>query len=127
MGDNPRGTDATAFGALAGVLTPFFVARLRDQAEQFANLTAYVDRMMLQYYRLDAAAAGRVNGDCLQCAAGGSPFSAASSDSSSAMRASRAANAAATSAASNFSGICCGQLVSHAAIMNRMTCSGRAL
>jgi hypothetical protein len=23
---------------------------LRDRAEQFANLTAYVDRMMLQYY-----------------------------------------------------------------------------
>jgi glutathione S-transferase len=50
MGDNPCGTDATAFGALAGVLTPFFVSGLRDRAEQFANLTAYVDRMMLQYY-----------------------------------------------------------------------------
>ena len=50
MGDNPCGADATAFGALAGVLTPFFVSQLRDRAEQFANLTAYVDRMMLQYY-----------------------------------------------------------------------------
>jgi glutathione S-transferase len=50
MGDRPCGTDATAFGALAGILTPFFVSRLREQAEQFQNLTAYVDRMMLQHY-----------------------------------------------------------------------------
>jgi hypothetical protein len=50
MGGKPCGTDATAFGALAGILTPFFVSRLREQAEQFRNLTAYVDRMMLQHY-----------------------------------------------------------------------------
>jgi glutathione S-transferase len=50
MGEAPCGTDATAFGALAGILTPFFVSPLRQRAEQFANLTAYVDRMMLQYY-----------------------------------------------------------------------------
>src|ERR1700681_639890 len=50
MGDTPCGTDATAFGALAGILTPFFVSQLRERAEQFQNLTAYVDRMMLQYY-----------------------------------------------------------------------------
>jgi len=50
MGDKPCGTDATAFGALAGILTPFFESPLRQRAEQFANLTAYVDRMMLQYY-----------------------------------------------------------------------------
>jgi glutathione S-transferase len=50
MGDTPCGTDATAFGALAGILTPFFASPLRQRAEQFANLTAYVDRMMLQYY-----------------------------------------------------------------------------
>ena len=49
MGDGP-GADATAFGALAGVLTPFFVSPLRDRAEQFANLTAYVDRLMRQYH-----------------------------------------------------------------------------
>ena len=50
MGNTPCGTDATAFGALAGILTPFFTSPLRQRAEQFANLTAYVDRMMLQYY-----------------------------------------------------------------------------
>jgi len=50
MGDRPCGADATAFGALAGVLTPFFVSALRDRAEQFANLTAYVDRLMQQYH-----------------------------------------------------------------------------
>jgi glutathione S-transferase len=50
MGEHPCGTDATAFGALAGILTPFFVSKLREQAEQFQNLTAYVDRMMLQHY-----------------------------------------------------------------------------
>ena len=50
MGDEPCGTDATAFGALAGILTPFFDSTLRQRTEQFANLTAYVDRMMLQYY-----------------------------------------------------------------------------
>lgn len=50
MGDKPCGTDATAFGALAGLLTPFFDSPLRDRAQEFSNLTAYVDRMMLQYY-----------------------------------------------------------------------------
>jgi hypothetical protein len=50
MGDKPCGTDATAFGAIAGILTPFFDSKLREQAEGFENLTAYVDRMMLQYY-----------------------------------------------------------------------------
>src|SRR6202158_1627955 len=50
MGDAPCGTDATAFGALAGILTPFFSSQLRERTAQFENLTAYVDRMMLQYY-----------------------------------------------------------------------------
>ena len=50
QGDVPCGLDATAFGALAGILTPFFDSRLRDRAEEFPNLAAYVDRMMLQYY-----------------------------------------------------------------------------
>ena len=50
MGNTPCGTDATAFGALAGILTPFFTSPLRQRAEQFANLAAYVDRMILQYY-----------------------------------------------------------------------------
>ena len=50
MSDRPCGTDATAFGALAGMLTPFFSSKLRARAEQFLNLTFYVDRLMLQYY-----------------------------------------------------------------------------
>ncbi len=50
MGDAPCGTDATAFGALAGILTPFFDSKLREKAEQFENLVAYVERMMRQYY-----------------------------------------------------------------------------
>jgi glutathione S-transferase len=50
MGERPCGTDATAFGALAGILTPFFDSKLRERAEEFQNLTAYVDRMMLRYY-----------------------------------------------------------------------------
>ena len=57
LGDKPYlfgqelcGPDATASAALAGILTPFFESPLRQRAEKFANLTAYVDRMMLQYY-----------------------------------------------------------------------------
>ena len=44
--------EATAvhFGALAGILTPFFASQLRERTAQFENLTAYVDRMMLQYF-----------------------------------------------------------------------------
>jgi glutathione S-transferase len=50
MGEKPCGMDATAFGALAGILTPFFSSPLRRRAEEFANLAAYVERMMGQYY-----------------------------------------------------------------------------
>jgi glutathione S-transferase len=50
MGEAPCGADATAFGILAGILTPFFVSSLRERAQQFGNLIAYVDRMMERYY-----------------------------------------------------------------------------
>ena len=50
MGESPCGMDATAFAMLAGILTPFFESVLRQRTEQFENLTAYVDRMMLLYY-----------------------------------------------------------------------------
>ena len=50
MGQKPVGVDATAFGALAGIFTPFFASRLRAQVEKFDNLTAYVERMMRKYY-----------------------------------------------------------------------------
>jgi glutathione S-transferase len=50
MGETPCGADATAFGVLAGTLTPFFHSPLRERTRQFENLVAYVDRMMGQYY-----------------------------------------------------------------------------
>lgn len=50
MGPRPTSVDAVAFGMLAGVLTPFFDAPLRDRAMTFCNLTAYVDRMMAGIY-----------------------------------------------------------------------------
>jgi len=50
MGEKPCGLDATTFGALGGILTPFFSSTLRDRVQDFGNLAAYVDRMMRQYY-----------------------------------------------------------------------------
>jgi glutathione S-transferase len=50
MGERPCGTDATAFGVIAGILTPFFDSPLRRRMLQFATLSAYADRMMAQYY-----------------------------------------------------------------------------
>jgi glutathione S-transferase len=50
MGDRPCGTDATAFALLAGVLTPFFESKLREETERFENLTGYAGRMMQQYF-----------------------------------------------------------------------------
>ena len=44
------GVAGAAFGALAGILTPFFDSKLRERTEHFGNLVAYVDRLMLQYY-----------------------------------------------------------------------------
>src|SRR3981081_1606333 len=38
MGGTPCGTDATAFGALAGILTPFFASQLLERAEKSTNL-----------------------------------------------------------------------------------------
>ncbi len=50
MGDRACGLDATVFGALAGLLTPFFDSPLRRRALTFTNLVAYVDRLMTDYY-----------------------------------------------------------------------------
>lgn len=50
MGDKACGTDATAFAMMAGLLTPYFDSELRRRAEDFPNLTDYVDRLMAQYY-----------------------------------------------------------------------------
>ena len=50
MGGRPAGVDATALGALAAALTPFFESPQRRKAESFPNLVAYTSRMMTQYY-----------------------------------------------------------------------------
>ena len=50
MGDKPAGVDATAFGAVAGILTPFFASKLRGEVGRFDNLAGYADRMMQRYY-----------------------------------------------------------------------------
>jgi glutathione S-transferase len=50
MGTRPVGVDATAFGALAAILTPFFDSPLRRKAENYANLVAYATRLMKHHY-----------------------------------------------------------------------------
>ena len=49
-GNQPCGTDATAFAMLAGLFTPFFESDMRQMALQFSNLVDYVDRMMDLFY-----------------------------------------------------------------------------
>lgn len=50
MGEQPVAVDATAVGALAGIMTPFFESELRRRAEGYPNLVAYVARMMARYF-----------------------------------------------------------------------------
>lgn len=50
FGARPCGADATAFGILAFLLSPFFESPLRRQAERFPGLVAYVDRLMGEFY-----------------------------------------------------------------------------
>ena len=50
MGEAQTGVDATAFGILAGILTPFFDSPLRRAAEEHINLVEYVDMMMAEHY-----------------------------------------------------------------------------
>ena len=50
MGERPCGADATVFGMLAMILTPFFPSELRDRALGYRNLVAYTDRVMAQFY-----------------------------------------------------------------------------
>jgi glutathione S-transferase len=50
MGASPSGVDATAFGMLACVATPFFDTPLRRAVEAHPNLVDYVARMMQRYY-----------------------------------------------------------------------------
>ena len=55
MGETPCGADATAFGFTAATLTPFFTGPLRRHAEGHANLIAYRDRMMAEFFPSFAA------------------------------------------------------------------------
>jgi glutathione S-transferase len=57
MGEGPSGSDATAFGMVASVLTPFFDTKLRDAALSHGNLVRYNERMMQCYYPEFAAQA----------------------------------------------------------------------
>lgn len=50
FGERPVGVDATAFALLAAVMTPFFNSPLRERACEYANLVAYVNRIMALYY-----------------------------------------------------------------------------
>ena len=50
MAERPTGVDAIAFAALAALMTPFFDSPLARRAEAYANLGAYVDRMMRRFY-----------------------------------------------------------------------------
>ena len=59
MGDTPCGTDATAFGALAGILTPYFefaIARADRTVRKSHGLCRPHDAAILSGVRLDAAA-----------------------------------------------------------------------
>jgi glutathione S-transferase len=50
FGDRCSAVDATAFGMLAAVATPFFVSPLRAGLERHDTLRAYIDRMMGRYF-----------------------------------------------------------------------------
>ncbi|WP_188796672.1 glutathione S-transferase family protein [Dyella nitratireducens] len=50
MGDRLTAVDATAFGVLASILTPFFDTPLRDAVAGRPHLVAYVNKLMRQYY-----------------------------------------------------------------------------
>ena len=50
FGARPCGADATAFGVLCLLASPCFESPLRRQTERFANLMAYVGRMMDLFY-----------------------------------------------------------------------------
>ena len=46
----PCGADATLFAFVAGALTPYFDSPVRRSFEKAANLVAYRDRMMTEFY-----------------------------------------------------------------------------
>lgn len=50
MGAAPCGADAAVFGSVAGMLCPLFESPLRTAAERHANLVAYRDRGLRQWF-----------------------------------------------------------------------------
>jgi len=50
MGPEPCGVDATAFGMIAALLTPWFESDLRRYAETHRNLVSFRDRMLAEHY-----------------------------------------------------------------------------
>lgn len=50
MGECMTAVDATAFGVLAGILTPFFDTPLRDAVLGRPQLVEYVNKLMWRYY-----------------------------------------------------------------------------
>jgi glutathione S-transferase len=50
FGETAAGVDATAFGMVGGILTPFFDSPLRRTALAHANLVAYTGRMMSRFF-----------------------------------------------------------------------------
>ena len=50
MGEKPSSVDATVFGMIASLLAPVFETPIRTAAERQANLVAYRDRIMHQYF-----------------------------------------------------------------------------
>jgi glutathione S-transferase len=50
LGPEPCGADATVFAFVAATLTPTFPSPIRDKMQSTANLVAYRDRMMAEFY-----------------------------------------------------------------------------
>jgi glutathione S-transferase len=50
LGAQPCGADATVFAFVAGTLTPVFPSPVRDKMAGAANLVAYHDRMMKEFF-----------------------------------------------------------------------------
>ena len=50
MGDKPCGADATVFGFVHSIMTPFFISKVRAAAEKHQNLIGYRDRIRRDYF-----------------------------------------------------------------------------
>jgi hypothetical protein len=50
MGGQVCGADATAFAFIASALSPVFESPARAKVQSLANLIAYRDRMMSEYF-----------------------------------------------------------------------------